>query len=125
MDLERFLWPASAFAFYASGWIVTATSVPAAWRLEVSATLVAVGGVAVLAGARAVGVDLEGGRCKARTNDGTRCRLSRRPRGDLCHVHRRTHDVELHPSAVDGTVATEAAAGDAGPVVDVEAEGAE
>lgn len=105
MDVERVLWPASALAFYASGWIVTATSLPASWRLEVSAALVVVGGVVLLAAARAVGVDLEGGRCKARTTDGTRCRLSRGPRTDLCHVHKRTHDVELHPSAIDGAIA--------------------
>lgn len=104
--LERWTWPAWGLAFYASGWIVTATTLPASWRLEVASALVVAGAVAVLAAARAVGVDLEGGRCRARTNDGTRCRLSRRPLGDLCHVHRRTHDVELHPSAVDGTVAT-------------------
>lgn len=105
--LERAALPAWGLAFYVSGWVVTATAVPSAWRLELASALVFVGGVALLGAARAAGVDLEGGRCKARTNDGTRCRLSRRPLGDLCHVHKRTHDVELHPSAVDGTVASD------------------
>lgn len=106
-QLEDLALPAVAVSTYAGGWVVTHTAVPARWQGYVSGVLLVVGVLAVMSGARALGLDVEGGRCRAATTDGTRCQLERDAGADLCHVHQRVHEVELHPSAVDGVVAAE------------------
>lgn len=106
-DVDDLLFPASAVAFYASGWLVSHTAVPAEWRAHASVLMLVVGAAGVIGAARALGIELEGGRCRARTTDGDRCSLSRDAGDDLCHVHKRVHGVELHASAVDGTVAAD------------------
>ena len=88
----------SAFlaAMYASGWVVRETVAPewAQTYLAVALVLAPVAGAVLLA--RAVGVDLERGRCRARKGDGDRCtRDADGVTADLCWQHARLSDVEL------------------------------
>lgn len=86
-------------AAWVSGWIVSGTAVPADYRLVVAAVLVIASTALLYGAAAALGIELTGGRCRARTNDGTRCQHPRPPGADCCRaVHQRMHGVEL----VDG-----------------------
>lgn len=80
-----------------SGWVVRNTVVPDALRFVVTAALVVAPLVAVVSVLHALGIELTGGQCRAATNDGTRCSLSRPANTDFCHVHRR-HGGEFHDS---------------------------
>lgn len=87
----------SLLSVYGAGWIVAHTVVPA-WAFEIVAALLLVVPLGVgVAVARAAGVELSGGQCRAATNDGSRCSRDRPANGDLCWQHRRLHDVDLHP----------------------------
>lgn len=86
-------------AVWISGWIVSGTAVPADYRLVLAAGMVVASTAALYGGAAALGIELTGGQCRARTNDGDRCQHPRPPGDDCCRaVHQRMHDVEL----VDG-----------------------
>ncbi|GAB3676831.1 hypothetical protein [Halopiger thermotolerans] len=101
--VESLGWPLALVALNGSGWIARHTVIPSEWSGVVAGFLVIAAIGSVVSVLRAAGVDLEGGRCKAETNDGSRCRLERDPGADLCHVHQRTHDVTLHSSALAET----------------------
>lgn len=91
-------WPLTAF--WVAGGIVSHTSLPKGARTTLAGVLVAVPAVVVLVVVRWTDLELTGGRCRARNkSDGQRCSLHRPPNRDLCHVHRRTHGVELVDSA--------------------------
>ncbi|WP_276253589.1 hypothetical protein [Halomontanus rarus] len=83
-----------------AGAIVRATVIPERYKGALALALLLVCALAGVAVARSAGLELEGGRCRAQTNDGSRCRLKRDAGADLCHVHKRTHEVELHESAI-------------------------
>jgi hypothetical protein len=86
----------------AAGWFVARTMLPS-WSVEIVA-LVFLVVVTVATGAllEAVGVDL-GGRCRARTRDGSRCSHPRRPGEGCCRqVHQRVGDIELVDEDSDG-----------------------
>lgn len=90
----------SLLSVYGAGWIVAHTVVPA-WAFEIVAALLLVVPLAVgVAVARAAGLELSGGQCRAATNSGDRCSRSRPPNYDLCWQHRRLHDVALHPEGI-------------------------
>lgn len=89
-------------SLWAAGWVVNATRVPADYQVTVAAGLVLLGAVGVSLALSALDVDVSGGRCRAETAEGARCKLPRGPFADLCHVHQRTHGTELHPDAVEG-----------------------
>ena len=92
-DMARW-WPLSAF-WLASG-VVSHTSLPPGARTALTALLVAVPAAVVVVVARYTSLELTGGRCRARNKtDGRRCSLHRPPNRDLCHVHERTHGVEI------------------------------
>lgn len=99
-DADGYLPAAYYVALWAAGWLVNATWVPAGYQVHVAGALVLaaiLGGYAALS---LLGLEVTGGRCRASTADGSRCKLSRGPMDDLCHVHQRTHGAELHPDAV-------------------------
>ena len=99
-DLEELTTPAIAVAWYAGGWVVTHTAVPAESRAAVSVALVCVGAGAVVIGARSMGISLRRTRCVAETGDESRCtRDAESVSGDLCWQHNRLHGVTVHPSA--------------------------
>lgn len=90
----------SIVSVYGAGWIVAHTIVPA-WAFETVAALLVVVPLAVgVAVARAAGLELSGGQCRAATTDGSRCSRNRPPNRDLCWQHRRLHDVALHPEGI-------------------------
>ena len=92
-DMARW-WPLSAF--WLAGWLVSQTPLPKGARTTIAAVLVAATAVVLVGVARWTSLELTGGRCRARNKtDGERCSLHRPPNRDLCHVHRRTHGVEL------------------------------
>lgn len=83
-------------ATYASGWLVRQTVAPAWTRSFLTAVLVLAPVAAVVLLARAAGISLERGQCRARTDDGDRCtRDAAGVSADLCWQHQRLHDVEL------------------------------
>lgn len=87
-------WPLTAF--WLAGGLVSQTPLPSGARTVLAVLLVAVPAVVVLVVARWTDLELTGGRCRARNKmDGQRCSLHRPPNRDLCHVHERTHGVEL------------------------------
>jgi hypothetical protein len=94
---------------WVSGWVVDHTVVPPEYRTAVGVGLVAVGFGGVVVVAQFTSLELTGGRCRAVTNDGYRCKHSRPPNRDFCpQVHERTHGVEYHPSVYDETVSPNA-----------------
>ncbi len=92
-DMVRW-WPLTGF--WAAGWLVSHTPIPADAR-TILGVIMGLAPVAVLAAlAQWTEMELTGGRCRARNKgDGLRCSLHRPPNRDLCHVHQRTHGVEL------------------------------
>lgn len=105
-DPKDLSYPAVALAIYASSWLVANTAVPEQHYGLVTGLLLAGGFLVLGVVCRALGISPEVEQCKAATNDGDRC--SRNANGwfaDLCAQHQHLNDVELHPSAVDGTVA--------------------
>ncbi|MCU4975944.1 hypothetical protein OB955_25025 [Halobacteria archaeon AArc-m2/3/4] len=106
-ELEDLVVAGPYLAIVVSGTIVRQTVVPERYKGALALALLIAGALAGVAIARSAGVELEGGRCRAATTDGSRCRLERDAGVDLCHVHKRTHDVVLHESAIvekSGTV---------------------
>jgi|GEM_PF-3919547 len=95
-----------AAAVYASGWIARHTLVPV-WAKDALAVVLVAAPVAaaVLLAHRTDAIELTGGRCRARNlTDGRRCANSRDAGSDLCGTHQNTHDIELHPAAIDDVV---------------------
>ena len=91
----------SVLSVYGTGWIVAHTIVPA-WAFEGVAVLLVVVPLAVGAAvARAAGLELSGGQCRAATNDGSRCSRDRPANLDCCWQHRRLHEEELHSEGVE------------------------
>ena len=87
-------WPLTAF--WVAGGLVSLTPLPSGARTTLAALLAAVPAVVLVVITRYTSLELTGGRCRARNKtDGQRCSLHRPPNRDLCHVHERTHDVEL------------------------------
>jgi hypothetical protein len=70
----------------------------AAWAAAGVASVLSLGGGYLVL--RRFGYELTGGRCRAETEADRRCKLSRPPNRDLCHVHQRTHGTVLHPDGV-------------------------
>jgi len=86
----------------AAGWLVARTMLPS-WSVGIVA-LVCLVTVTVATGAllETVGVDL-GGRCRARTRDGSGCSHPRRPGEGCCRqVHQRVGDIEFVDEDSDG-----------------------
>lgn len=104
-DPKDLSYTAVALAIYAGSWIVANTAVPEQHYGLVTGLLLAGGILVVGVVCRTLGISPEVEQCKAATNDGDRC--SRDANGwfaDLCTQHQNLNDIELHPSAVDGTV---------------------
>ncbi|ELZ23484.1 hypothetical protein C475_14463 [Halosimplex carlsbadense 2-9-1] len=100
-----------AAAVYASGWVARHTFVPV-WAKDALAVVLVGAPVAaaVLLARRTDAFELTGGRCRARNRtDGRRCANSRDAGADLCGTHQNTHDVDLHPTALEDAVDRDAA----------------
>jgi len=92
-------------SMYASAWVVRETVAPAWSQTPIAVGLVLAPVAVVVLLARRAGVELERGRCRARTDTGDRCRRETKPAWDLCWQHSRLSDVEMVDDVEDAAAA--------------------